>query len=171
MPIETIEFNGVQYPMFQTNGNASRFCRPFALEVLKDCETILDICPNRLEWSFPNSILIDTCIDDEFDAMNLPDVNADAIHCSHGLEHLERPFDVLEYWHSKLKKGGKIFLYLPNMDTQLYHRPWSNKKHLWYCNDIIMKNYFNDRSDLWVNSFISSGSDLYNSFMCFAEKK
>lgn len=168
--IETIRHGSRDYPAFQTNGNAARFCMSFALEVLKDCPLVFDICPNRAEWSYPNAVLIDKELDDEYHAMNLPPLQPDGIFSSHGLEHLERPFEVLNYWHSRLKKGGKIFLYLPNMDTQTYHRPWSNRKHLWYCNDSIMRRYFQDNGKMWGNYFISSGSDLYNSFMCFAEK-
>lgn len=168
--IETIEFKGERYPKFQTNGNAARFCMPFALEVLKDCSLVFDICPNRAEWSYPGSILIDKELDDEYHAMNLPPIRPDGIHCSHGLEHLEKPFEVLQYWHSRLKKDGKLFLYLPNMDSQSYHRPWSNSKHLWYCNDSIMRSYFQDRDDMWDNVFVSEGSDLYNSFICVATK-
>jgi len=33
--IEIIEFQGHRYPKFQSDGNAARFCRPFALEVCK----------------------------------------------------------------------------------------------------------------------------------------
>ena len=169
--IETIHFNGRDYPKFQTNGNAARFCMPFALEVLNGCSLVFDICPAKGEWSYPGAVLIDKVLNDEYHAMNLPPLSPDGIFCSHGLEHLERPFEALDYWHSKLKKGGKIFLYLPNMDTQLYHRPWSNRKHLWYCNDTIMRAYFNDNSDKWAKVFVSEGSDLYSSFMCFAEKR
>lgn len=168
--IDIIQHNGNSYPAFQANGNAARFCMPFAAEVLKGCSTIFDICPAKPEWSYPGSILIDKELNDEYHAMNLPPVRPDGIFCSHGLEHLERPFEALEYWHLRLKTGGKLFLYLPNMDTQTYWRPWSNKKHLWYCNDSIMRKYFKDNQEMWGWSFVSEGSDLYNSFICVAEK-
>lgn len=58
--IKTIKFTNKEYPEFQTNGNAARFCMPFALEICKGVG--FDIGCNRAEWSLPNSILIDPLI-------------------------------------------------------------------------------------------------------------
>ena len=88
--METVTFKGKEYPMFQTNGNAARFCMPFALEVCKG--EGLDIGCGRKEWAFPNSIPIDITIEGEYhySATELPLKEFDYIFSSHCLEHLER---------------------------------------------------------------------------------
>jgi single-stranded-DNA-specific exonuclease len=52
MPIETVLFKDQQYPKFQTNGNAMRFCLPFAKEVVTG-DVIFDIGCGKDEWKFP----------------------------------------------------------------------------------------------------------------------
>ena len=167
MPIETIEFNGVQYPMFQTNGNAARFCRPFALEVLIGVG--LDIGVSRKEWAFPNSIPIDISFDDGYHAMNLPDYEYDYIHSSHMAEHFVGNLaDMFDHWATRLKKEGVLFLYLPDMDSQLYWRPENNRKHFHYTTPKIIGDYFRNNPK-FKNVFVS-GVDAYNSFTVMCEK-
>lgn len=168
MIIDIIEYKGSKYPLFQTNGNAARFCRPFALEVCKG-DIILDIGYCKDDWKFPNAIGVDIADNNGYHAMNLPNVIADAIHSSHLLEHLSDWATVLDYWHSKLKENGVLFLYLPNMKEQVYWRNWHNRKHLSWVAPDVMKLYFADRGDLWKNIFISD-NDLYNSFCVMANK-
>lgn len=165
--IETIHFAGRDYPAFQTNGQASRFCMPFALEVLKG--VILDIGCAKAEWSFPGAILIDKAIDPSHDAMDLPKLNVDGIFSSHCLEHLPDWVGALDHWHTRLKTNSNLFLYLPNMDTQKYWRPWSNKKHIHYLTPAILKAYFEDNNLMWKDVFISE-TDLYDSFIVIAVK-
>ena len=166
MPIETIEFNGVQYPMFQTNGNASRFCRPFALEVCKGVG--LDVGCMKKEWSFPNSIPIDISFDDGYHAMNLPDYEYDFVFSSHCIEHIkENLADVFDHWATRLKSGGVMFLYLPDY-SQEYWRWWNNRKHVNTLNPQIMKDYF-EQNPKFKNVFVS-GVDAYNSFTVMCEK-
>lgn len=166
--MEIIEFKGVKYPAFQTNGNAARFCRQFALEVCKG-DIIYDIGYGKKEWQFPNSIGVDLLDGNEYHAKNLPPFKADAIHSSHLLEHLENWTAVLDYWHSKLKDGGILFMYLPNMLEQKYWRNWHNRKHVTWIEPNVLKLYFEDKGEMWNNVFVS-GSDLYNSFCVVAEK-
>lgn len=166
--IPTIHFKGKDYPAFQTNGQASRFCMPFALEVCKG-HIGYDIGCNRSEWSLPNSILIDPVIDPEHDAMNLPKLQADYIFSSHCLEHLPNWSEALNHWHSRLKPNANLFLYLPNMDTQKYWRPWSNKKHIHYLTPAILGAYFEDNNLMWKDVFIGN-TDPYDSFIVMAVK-
>lgn len=166
MPIETIDFKGDEYPLFQTNGFASRFCREFALEVLKG-DVIYDIGCNREEWKFPGAIGIDLTYNNGYHAMNLPPLKADGIHSSHFLEHSDNWEECLEYWTSKIKSGGVIFLYLPDY-SQTYWRPWNNKKHRHALWPGLLKDYFM-ASGRYKKIFVS-GVDAYNSFTVFAEK-
>lgn len=166
--IEIIQHKGNYFPIFQTTGNAAKYCMPFALEVVKG-DVIYDIGYGKDEWKFPNAIGIDLKDNNEFHAMNLPPLKADSIFTSHLFEHLERPYEALEVWHAKLKHLGILFMYLPNMDTQSYHRCWSNKKHLHYISPSIMRQYFADNKDKWQNVFISNG-DAYDAFTVMAEK-
>lgn len=167
MPIEVVTHNGIDYPSFQTNGNAARFCRPFAEEVCKG--EGFDIGCGKKEWAFPGAICIDPVINEMYDAHNLPMMQVDYIHSSHCWEHIEKPYEALVLWHSRLKLGGILFLYLPNMNEQTYHRPWSNTKHLHFVSPEIMKKYFEDNGDKWRNVFVSI-NDSYDAFICIAEK-
>lgn len=190
--IETIEFQGSQYPKFQASGFAARFIFPFAMEVCKGQG--LDIGANRPEWKlpvpgcWPIDPNIEGCM---FDAMHLPhneqqtvehEGQWDYIFSSHCLEHLNDWVGVLDYWHSILKPGGVLFLYLPHPDQQ-YWKPWNNRKHvsvikpldiLEYlkakrANAYVMKNYQTVGIPIWKNSFVSQ-RDLNHSFAAMAQK-
>jgi len=72
----------------------------------------------------------------------------------------------MDYWYSKLKNGGVIFLYLPDY-SQEYWRPWNNRKHLNIFTPQIIEDYMIDRG--YINIF-KSGIDLNNAFMIMGEK-
>ncbi len=166
MPIETIRFNDTDYPIFQTNGNAARFCRPFALEVCKGAG--LDIGCSCKEWAFPGAIPIDLSFDNGYHAMNLPDYLYDYIHSSHMAEHFEGNLAMMfEHWGSRLKTGGVLFLYLPDY-SQKYWRWWNNKKHIHTLTPDVMRDYFTQAKE-WSKVFVS-GVDAYNSFIVMAER-
>lgn len=167
MPIETIEFNGKKYPKLQSMGFASRFSFPLASLFCHGYG--YDIGCNRQEWCLPGSEPIDPAMND-FDAYNLPPLNVDYIYSSHCLEHLPNYVQALNYWNSKLKKGGVLFLYLPNCDYQEYWAPTSNKKHLHHMTPHLMKKYFEGTTDLWCHVTVGEGYDLNGSFYCVAEK-
>jgi len=162
--VETIEFNGIKYPKFQSTGNAAQFAIPYALHVCKGVG--YDIGGNRIEWSFPNSILVDPLITPEYHAMKLPIDPVDYIFSSHCLEHLDRWVDVLDYWYNNLKAGGVLFLYLPDF-TQQYWLPWNNRKHVNIFTPQIINKYFVDKG---FKNIFCSGVDLNNSFMIMGEK-
>lgn len=164
--IETIEHNGNVYPKFQALGNAAKFAIPFAQELIPEGATGFDIGCNRVEWSYPNSIAIDPVISPEYDAYNLPSVSVDYCFSSHCLEHLPNWVDALDYWKTKLHKGGLLFLYLPDQ-SQTYWRPWHNRKHIHSFTPKLIEDYLIDRE--WNNVFVS-GVDLNNSFIAIAEK-
>lgn len=152
------------YPKFQSEGFAARFAIPFAQQVCKGAG--YDIGCNRQEWAFPGAYPIDPAITGTYDAMNLPDKQVDYIFSSHCLEHLENWVDALDYWATKMRSGGVLFLYLPDF-SQTYWRVWSNRKHLHTFFPEIIGQYLKDRG--WKNVFVS-GVDLNNSFMAMAEK-
>jgi len=162
--IEVVKFNDEIYPSFQTRGFASKYCFPFAMEV---CSGIgYDIGCMKKEWSLSGSIPIDLSFDDGYHANNLPDGEVDYIFSSHCLEHINDWVGTLNYWSTKIKKGGVIFLYLPDY-SQKYWRPWNNRKHMNILKPEYLKDYFTDKG---FDKVFVSGIDLYNSFMVMVEK-
>jgi predicted SAM-dependent methyltransferase len=162
--IEVVKFNDEIYPSFQTKGFASKYCFPFAMEV---CSGIgYDIGCMKKEWSLSGSIPIDLSFDDGYHANNLPDGEVDYIFSSHCLEHINDWVGTLDYWYTKIKKGGVIFLYLPDY-SQKYWRPWNNRKHVNILKPEYLKDYFIDKG---FDKVFVSGIDLYNSFMVMVEK-
>jgi predicted SAM-dependent methyltransferase len=147
------------YPEFQSKGFASQFAIPFAKHF---CSGIgLDIGCNRIEWALPGAIPIDPLINCGNDAMKLNYTELDYIYSSHCLEHLDSWVEAVEYWTKLIKKGGCLFLYLPDY-SQTYWRPWNNKKH----KHIIEKNHLYDLlNKLGYTTIIQSGVDLNNSYM------
>ncbi len=172
--IETIEYKGSIYPKLQAEGFAAQYAFPFAQ---KFCNGIgFDIGCMKEEWCYPGAIAIDPELN-EWDAMTLPslqhdnkNLSLDYIFSSHCLEHLNDWVAALDYWATRLKSGGVLFLYLPNMDGQRYWRPQNNRKHKHYLNPHIIHSYFEDRKELWKISVITVGMDLNASFYAIAEK-
>ena len=162
--IETIHFKGETFPMFQAQGNAAQFALPFAKKVCKGTGFDIGFC--KLEWKFPGAVGIDLCVDDEYNAFNLPDYTVDYIFSSHCLEHLNSWVSALEYWVSRLKPGGVLFLYLPHK-TQKYWRPYYNRKHIHSLDPELIQEFLTDLN--MKNIFISS-YDLNNSFYVIAVK-
>jgi predicted SAM-dependent methyltransferase len=161
--INIIEYKKNKYPSFQSQGNAAQFAIPYAKHVCVGKG--IDVGCNRLEWSFPGSLPVDPAIN-EYDALNFPYDDLDYIFSSHCLEHLYDWVDVLDYWTSKLKIGGVLFLYLPDY-SQEYWKPWNNRKHLNIFSPTILKDYLEDKK---YNNIFTSQVDLNNAFMVMAEK-
>jgi SAM-dependent methyltransferase len=175
--METIEFNGKEYPKLQSEGFASQYCFPFAEKMCKGIG--FDIGYSLPEWKFPGSIGIDdgrvipqrmqnVDFKSDYSAMNLPDEIVDYIFSSHCLEHLPDWVGVLDYWTSKLRSGGVMFLYLPNADYQEYWRPMHNRKHLNWLTPNMLESYYLSRG--FKNIFVTQGYDLNGSFYAVAEK-
>lgn len=163
--MKIIEYKNKKYPHFQAEGNASQFAIPFAKHF---CHGIgYDIGCNRIEWAYPGAKPIDLLFDDEWDAYNLPDGQVDYIYSSHCLEHLPDWVEALEYWTSKLRSGGILFLYLPHYDQE-YWKPWNNRKHKHVFESKIIKDYMKDKN--YINIFASE-KDLNDSFMVVGEKQ
>jgi len=164
--IDIINYKDKTYPKFQTEGNAAQFAIPYAKHVC--IGKGVDVGCNRLEWKYPGAIPIDPIING-YDALNFPeDANElDYIFSSHCLEHIEKWVDVLDYWQTKLKTDGTLFLYLPDY-SQIYWRPWNNRKHVNIFSPTILKDYLEDRE--FINIFISN-IDLNNAFMIMAQKQ
>lgn len=194
MPIETIEHLGNKYPRFQASGNAARFVKEFAKEVCKGVG--VDVGCNRREWCLEGAIPVDPLINN-WNAYDLPthwnfnpeiplfervengdlvavaggEVNIELFdYCfsSHVCEHLPNWVTALDYWHSRLKVGGVVFLYLPD-HSQTYWRSHFNRKHIHNLTPEIVGDYFKDQPNMWTNVFVS-GVDLNNSFVVMAEK-
>lgn len=162
--IEIIHHGDKQYPAFQGHGYAARFAIPFAQTVCKG--EGYDIGCNRAEWALPGAIPIDPAFSTAYDAYKLPDGEVDYVFSSHCLEHLRDWVEALDYWATKIKQGGTLFLYLPDY-SQTYWRVWSNRKHVHTFFPEMIRQYLTDRG--WKNVFVS-GVDLNSSFMAIAEK-
>jgi SAM-dependent methyltransferase len=161
--MKTIQYKNKIYPKFQDEGNASQFAIPFAKHF---CVGVgYDIGCNRLDWAYPGAQPIDLLFDDEWEAYNLPEAKVDYVYSSHCLEHLPDWVKALDYWTSKLKDGGTLFLYLPHY-KQEYWRPWNNRKHIHIFTPEILKDYLYDKG--YTNIFVSD-RDLNDSFMVAAE--
>lgn len=165
MSIELIDFKGNEYPAFQSSGFASRFVFPFARELCKGIGYDIGCC--KLEWVFDKSIPIDISLqDNDYNANMLPSEKVDYIFSSHCLEHIQEWVRTLDYWMSKVKSGGVIFLYLPHR-SQRYWQPQNNMKHIHSFDQEMIINYFEDRC---VNKIIThDGWDLNNSFIVAIE--
>lgn len=161
--MNTVNYKGKLYPEFQTQGYAAQFAIPFAKHFCSG--EGVDVGCNREEWKFPGAHAVDPAIND-YNALNFPYENLDYVFSSHCLEHLHNWVDVLDYWNSKLKSGGILFLYLPDY-SQEYWKPWNNRKHLNIFTPQIISDYMNDCG--YKNVFVS-GIDLNNAFMAVGEK-
>ncbi len=163
--IATISFNLKKYPRFQADGNAAQFAIPFAQHVCKGIG--VDVGCSKAEWAFPGAIMVDPSIN-KFHATEFPEhaTDLDYIFSSHCLEHIPDWVEVLNYWNTKLKRGGVMFLYLPH-PSQEYWLPWNNRKHIHAFDPEVLRKYFESKG--YINIFVS-GVDLNNSFMIMAEK-
>lgn len=162
---DIIEYNGKKYPMFQTKGNASQFAIPFAKHFCTG--EGYDIGCNREEWKLPGATPIDLTYNNGYDAMSLPRKKVDYIYSSHCLEHLSNWVDSLDYWISKIKKKGNLFLYLPDY-SQEYWRSWNNKKHIHNLNPEMMRDYLSTKD---FGTIFTTGIDLNSSFMAVGVNK
>ena len=162
--IKTINYKGKTYPKFQEEGYAAQFAIPFAKHVCKGVG--VDVGCMKEEWAFPGAQTVDPDLNG-YTALDFPYEKLDYIFSSHCLEHVYDWVKVLDYWTSKLKKSGTLFLYLPDY-SQVYWRPWNNKKHLNIFTANIIADYMEDRG--YINIF-KSGVDLNNAFMVMGEKK
>src|SRR5579859_6136076 len=124
--IETIEWKHQIFPKYQASGNAARFIIPFALEVCKGKG--YDIGYGKEEWKFPGAIGIDISDNYIWNSNILPDEEVDYIFSSHCLEHITEWMMTLDFWISKIKSGGVLFLYLPDRSQSYW--TFGNKKHV-----------------------------------------
>jgi hypothetical protein len=166
MPLEFIEHSGIKYPKFQSEGNAARWIMPLAQYYLSGVGLDIGYC--KEEWKFPNAIGIEPTIDYRYDAMCLPPTfdEYDFIFNSHVLEHIkENYYVVLDYWLSKIKIGGILFMYLPHK-SQTYWKSISNRKHVHEFDGSEIGDYL---KSLGHKVFVG-GCDHNNSFVVICEK-
>jgi hypothetical protein len=170
--IETIEFKGTTALNLQTKGNAMQYALPFFKQIIGDFKNIADIGVSQKEWGYPGADHIDLAFNDGFHAMNLPPVTYDFLVSSHFLEHYIGRFEeVIEYWLTKIRKGGAILLYLPNCNDSKYWA-FENTKHIHYLTPDIMSRYcaYLSYDDKISRYFVTQGSDLNASFYVIIEK-
>jgi len=161
---QVVEYKGKKYPKFQTEGFASKFVFPFAQQVCKGKG--YDIGCMKEEWSLPGSIPIDLSFNDGYHATNLPEKNVDYIFSSHCLEHIDNWVETMDYWYDTLVSNGVLFLYLPDY-SQVYWRPWNNRKHRQIFSPTIIEDYMTDKG---YKDIFKSGIDLNNAFAIFGKK-
>ena len=159
-----VTFKNNEYPHFQSIGNASQFAIPYAKHYCKGVGYDIGFCNE--EWKYPGAIGIDISLNNGFHADKLPNDAVDYIYSRHCLEHVDHRVNTLTLWISKLKSGGILFLYLPDF-SQVYWRPWHNKKHNHCFTPDIIKSFLSDNG---MSRIYCSGVDLNNSFMVVCEK-
>lgn len=169
--MKTVNCEGVDYLAHEADGNAARWIMPLAQYYCKGAWG-LDIGCFKLEWKFPNAIPVDHFLFNEFDkndAMDLPTsaTGWDYIFSSHCLEHVkENWMNVLDYWLSKIKVGGILFLYLPHA-SQNYWQPRNNRKHI--------HSFHGPEIDVYLKGLghqvFVSGVDANHSFTVICEKR
>jgi len=118
------------YPDYLTVGGASFAIFHLALRYLKG-KGIDHGCGY---WPLPGSIPVDIQGHGaENKLVNIPDKSLDYVFSSHFLEHVEDWIAYLLKWNSVLKPQGKLFLYLPHPDCELWHRgaPMIGEGHRW----------------------------------------
>jgi SAM-dependent methyltransferase len=173
--MKTIKFKDKIYPEFQSQGFAAQFAFPYARHFCQGKG--YDIGCNRTEWAYPSAIPLDVNFSPDFytkyglsrnkyNANMLPSDKVDYIFSSHCLEHLNDWVGVLDYWMTKVKSGGCIFLYLPHR-SQRYWQPQNNRKHIHSFDQEMIVQYFEDRNCPII--FHSEGYDLNNSFYVIAQ--
>lgn len=165
MPLNFIEHNGIKYPSHEAIGGASRWIMELAKQYCYGFG--LDIGYGKEEWKMPGSEGVDFCVDgDNQHAMNLLDDENDFIFSSHCLEHIkENWYNVLDYWLTKIRTGGIIFLYLPHK-SQTYWHPSSNRKHVHSFDGSEIGEYL---ASLGHKVFVG-GCDGNHSFVVICEK-
>lgn len=164
MPLDFIIHNGIEYPYHECIGGASLWIRPLAQYYCKG--TGLDIGYYKEKWMLPGAIGIEPTIDHRYHAMELPGDGYDYIHSSHCLEHVKENWTlVLDYWLTKIKVGGLLFLYLPHI-SQTYWNIYHNRKHVHQFDGSEIKEYL---KGLGHKVFVS-GCDYNHSFVVICEK-
>ena len=164
MPLKFITHNGKKYPHWQAEGNAARWVLPLAQ--YHCIGKGYDIGYSKEAWMLPGAIGIEPSIDPKWDAMKLPTGEVDYIFSSHCLEHVQRNwYDVIDYWLSKIRIGGILFLYLPHA-CQSYWHPSSNRKHIHSFDGSEIEVYL----DRLGHEVYVSGPDFNNSFVVVCEK-
>jgi SAM-dependent methyltransferase len=181
--IQTLEFKDSKYPLFQSQGNAAQFAIPYAKHVCLGLG--IDVGCMKPEWAIyadvdavftdkeaylsseksTKVLTIDPAIN-QYHALDIPLENLDFIFSSHCLEHIIDWVSVLDYWYEKLQTGGTLFLYLPDY-SQVYWRPWNNRKHVNILTPEYIQDYMADKG--YINTFVS-GVDLNNAFMVMGQK-
>lgn len=195
--METIEYNGFVYPKFQSTGNAARFIKPMANEVLSGVG--VDVGCSKMEWMFGyedgneesdwrrfnKAVTSDKDIFrhkiDNFKYVFPiePVINGfDALRFPDGCENLDFVFSshCLEHvddWVSALDYWGErlisggIIFLYLPHPSQEYWLPFANRKHKHYFYPEILEKYFKNRG--YINVF-ASGCDANNSFSIIAQK-
>lgn len=162
--MKTIEFKGRSYPGLQAEGYAAQYAFPFARKFCVGKG--YDIGCHKLDWVFDDATPIDLDFKDPWHADHLPEGQVDYIFSSHCLEHVPDWVATLNYWKTKVRSGGIIFMYLPHFDQE-YWRPWNNRKHMHVLTKEMLDGYFEDMH--FKQWFVTDGYDLNHAFYAVAE--
>jgi SAM-dependent methyltransferase len=82
------------------------------------------------------------------DAMPLfPGVTFDAIFCSHLIEHIRRPPELLGWMSARLKPGGRLYLEWPNATTLVLPPRGQLEAAGW---PVMISNFYDDNTHHWL---------------------
>lgn len=167
--INTEIFRERSYPSFITSGHHSRFIMPVAESIIGHGKLGVDVGCKHKEWSYPDSICIDSSFNDGYHARKLPYYgNLEYIFSSHCLEHIPEWRDVLEYWSGAFSNnGGILFLYLPHTDNEYWDVNFMpTKRHVNNLHPEVVADYL--RYLGFINVFCSERDAAY-SFCVYGE--
>jgi SAM-dependent methyltransferase len=173
------EYQNKRYPDICRCGNAcvhidetaAQYCKGVGLDIGAGLYPFRDALPIRdlVNYTYSNGKQYKrSCpLPDAINAYNLScfvNGSLDYIFSSHCLEHLDKPFEALKLWETKLKPGGILFMYLPHEDMGLWNpgAPWVRGAHKWQPKYEIISAWF---YKLGIN--IAAGSSKCDAFYSF----
>jgi len=161
-------YKGKFYPDYLTVGGAGYAIFPMALEFCIG-KGIDHGCGF---WPLPGSIPVDIRgpgAENNIDV--IAEGSLDYVFSSHFLEHVEDWLDCLSKWNFLLKDRGKLFVYLPHPDCELWHRgsPMIGEGHRWIPASDIVVTAIEHMGFRVLDS--SNEPDGMQSFYVVAEKK
>ena len=156
-------YKGKIYPGYLKTGDAQKYIATVAMHFCKGKGVDVG---GYMNWTLKGSTAINVTNDDGYHADDFPGEDLDYIFSSHTLEHIPDYISTLEYWTTKLKNVGIIYLYLPHYDME-YWRPENNRKHLHSFTPEVITNAL---TELGYKNIIASERDMYYSFSVVGRK-
>ena len=119
-------------------------------------------------WPLKGARGIDNSPEENAYKINESSKSLDFVFSSHTLEHLDRPYEALEEWVSKLRQGGVLFLYLPHPGCDMW-KPENLKFHKWSPDPVCLEEKLSQEMNMDI-VYVTYLPDAYFSFVVVAKK-